>query len=292
MLNNSYTLGMKKRKLITNIIFYVVLILVICILDFPVYWMIKCSLADVSDIMNRDVSLAIEEVDFTAYKHVWNGTGFASNLFFKQYMLNSFIVVLTSSCISIVLAALAGYSLARFRYKFRKGIAQGILYVYMFPQMILTTPLLTLVIKMGLYNSLWSLIIVFCTFSLPYSIWMMRSYFSTLPMELEEAAMVDGCTRIGAIRRIMMPLSLPGIVATITYTFVLGWSNVIYPLAFITKESKKLVSIGFTSLISEDATQWNGVMAAAVLSSLPVIIVFLFLQKYLVGGLASGGVKS
>lgn len=111
-------------------------------------------------------------------------------------------------------------------------------------------------------------------------------------MELEEAAMVDGCTRIGAIRRIMMPLSLPGIVATITYTFVLGWSNVIYPLAFITKESKKLVSIGFTSLISEDATQWNGVMAAAVLSSLPVIIVFLFLQKYLVGGLASGGVKS
>ncbi len=286
------SLGMKKQKLIKNIVFYFFLVLIICFLDFPIYWMIKCSLTDVDQIMTRDVSLGITEVDFSAYEQVWNGTGFASNLQFRAYMANSFIVVLVSSGFSIILATLAGYSLARFRYKHRNGIAQGILYVYMFPQMILTTPLLTLVIKLGLYNSLWSLIIVYCTFSLPYSVWMMRSYFQTLPKELEEAAMVDGCTRLGAIRRIMMPLALPGIVATITYTFVLGWSNVIYPLAFITDESKKLVSIGFNSLISGDMTPWNGVMAAAVLSAMPVVLVFLFLQKYLVGGLASGGVKS
>ena len=158
--------------------------------------------------------------------------------------------------------------------------------------MILTTPLLALIIKMGLYNSLWSLILVYCSFSLPYSVWMMRSYFQTLSKELEEAAMVDGCTRIGAIYRIMVPLALPGIVATITYTFILGWSNVIYPLAFITDESKKLVSIGFLSLVAGDATPWNGVMAAAMLSALPVVLVFLFLQKYLVGGLSAGGVKA
>ncbi len=285
-------LGMRKQKLIKNIVFYFFLILIICVLDFPIYWMIKCSFTDVDQIMTRDVSLAMTELDPSAYAQVWTGTGFASQLQFKAYMANSFIVVLVSSGISIVLATLAGYSLARFRYKHRNGIAQVILYVYMFPQMLLTTPLLTLVIKMGLYNSLWSLIIVYCTFSLPYSIWMMRSYFQTLPKELEEAAMVDGCTRIGAIRRIMMPLALPGIVATITYTFVLGWSNVIYPLAFITDESKKLVSIGFNSLVSGDMTPWNGVMAAAVLSALPVVIVFLFLQKYLVGGLSAGGVKS
>ena len=130
------------------------------------------------------------------------------------------------------------------------------------------------------------------TVSPAMTMFLIRQYFLTLPKELEEAAMVDGCTRIGAIRRIMMPLALPGIVATITYTFVLGWSNVIYPLAFITDESKKLVSIGFNSLVSGDMTPWNGVMAAAVLSALPVVLVFLFLQKYLVGGLAAGGVKS
>ncbi len=286
------SIGMKKRKKINTVIFYFFLILIICILDFPIYWMIKCSFTDVDQIMTRDVSLAITEFDPSAYIQVWSGTGFARSLQFKAYIMNSFIVVLTSSLISIVLATLAGYSLARFRYKHRSGIAQGILYVYMFPQMVLTTPLLTLVIKLGLYNSLWSLILVYCTFSVPYSVWMMRSYFQSLPKELEEAGMVDGCTRIGAIRRIMMPLALPGVVATVTYTFVLGWSNVIYPLAFITNESKKLVSVGFNSLLSGDMTPWNGVMAAAVLSALPVVIVFLFLQKYLVGGLASGGVKS
>lgn len=285
-------LGVKKSRIIKKILFYLLLCIFIVCLDFPIYWMFKCSLTDVDKIMTRNVTLGINEINFSAYKQVWNGTGFANQLHFKQYLSNSFIVVLVSSGISIVLATIAGYSLARFRYKHRDGIAQGILYVYMFPQMILTTPLLALIIKMGLYNSLWSLILVYCSFSLPYSVWMMRSYFQTLSKELEEAAMVDGCTRIGAIYRIMVPLALPGIVATITYTFILGWSNVIYPLAFITDESKKLVSIGFLSLVAGDATPWNGVMAAAMLSALPVVLVFLFLQKYLVGGLSAGGVKA
>ena len=284
-------LGMKKTRIAKKILFYAGLILAICILDFPIYWMIKCSLTDVSNIMSRDVSVAIKEVNLSAYKQVITSTGFASQLKFMTYIKNSFIVVLASSAISIVLATLAGYSLARFKYKGRESISQAILYVYMFPQMILTTPLLVLVIKLNLYNNLWSLIIVYCTFSLPYSIWMMRSYFSTLPKELEEAAMVDGCTRLKAVRRIMMPLALPGIVATITYTFVLGWSNVIYPLSFITDESEKVVSVGFNSLIAGDMTPWNGVMAAAALSAIPVVLVFLFLQKYLIGGLSAGGVK-
>jgi multiple sugar transport system permease protein len=113
-----------------------------------------------------------------------------------------------------------------------------------------------------------------------------------LPKELEEAAMVDGCNRIQAIWKVMFPLAMPGVVATVTYSFIIGWSNVIYPLSFITDESKKLVSIGFLSLVSGDQTPWNGVMASAVISSMPVVLVFMFFQRYLVAGLASGGVKS
>jgi len=268
------------------------LVIAIVVLCFPLYWMVKSSLTPVEKILTKDVSLGIEELDVSSYVNVWNGTDYASKLKMKEYMLNSFIVVGVSTLISICIATLGGYSLARFRYKGRETLAQGILYVYMFPQMILTTPLLMLVIKLGLYNNLWSLIIVYCTFSLPYSIWMMRSYFRELPKELEEAAMVDGCNRLQAIWKVMFPLAMPGVVATVTYSFIIGWSNVIYPLSFITDESKKLVSIGFLSLVSGDQTPWNGVMASAVISSMPVVLVFMFFQRYLVAGLASGGVKS
>jgi len=282
----------KVKKITRKTLFFLTLIVAIIMIDFPIYWMIKSSLTSVDKIMTRDVSLGLTELDFSSYKNIWNGTDYAAQLKFKDYLWNSIVVVLTSSFISIAIATLAGYSLARFKYKKRDTIAQGILYVYMFPQMILTTPLLMLVIKLGLYNSLLSLIIVYCTFSLPYSIWMMRSYFNVLPKELEEAAMMDGCNKLQAVWKIMFPLALPGVVATVTYSFIIGWSNVIYPLTFITDESKKLVSIGFLSLISGDSTPWNGVMAAAVFSAVPVVILFMFLQRYLIGGLAAGGVKS
>jgi len=282
----------KLRKIRHYVLLYSIIVVVVVIVDFPVYWMIKTSLTTVDKVKTRDVKLGIHEFDVSSYVNVWNGTDYAARLEFRRYLYNSFVVVCISSLISITLASLAGYSLARFRYKRRETIAQGVLYVYMFPQMILTTPLLMLVIKFGLYDKLASLVVVYCTFSLPYSIWMMRSYFSTLPKELEEAAMVDGCNRLQAIWNVMAPLALPGIVATITYSFIIGWSNVIYPLCFINSESKKMISIGFLSLIAGDFTSWNGVMAAATLSSVPVVIVFLFLQKYLIGGLAVGGVKS
>jgi multiple sugar transport system permease protein len=280
------------RAIRHNIFLYGMLAIAITFLCFPVYWMVKSSLTPVEKILTKDVSLGITELDVSSYVKVWTGTDYAAKLKMREYLWNSLVVVGISTFISIVFATLGGYSLARFKYKRRETIAQGILYVYMFPQMILTTPLLMLVIKLGLYNKLWSLIIVFCTFSLPYSIWMMRSYFNELPRELEEAAMVDGCNRVQAIWKVMFPLAMPGVAATVTYSFIIGWSNVIYPLSFVTDESKKLVSIGFLSLVSGDQTPWNGVMASAVISSIPVVLIFMFFQRYLVAGLASGGVKS
>ena len=283
-------LGMRKQKLIKNIVFYFFLILIICVLDFPIYWMIKCSFTDVDQIMTRDVSLAMTELDPSAYAQVWTGTGFASQLQFKAYMANSFIVVLVSSGISIVLATLAGYSLARFRYKHRNGIAQVILYVYMFPQMLLTTPLLTLVIKMGLYNSLWSLIIVYCTFSLPYSIWMMRSYFLDIPYDLEQSALIDGCTYFQAFSKIVFPLAGPGIATTAIFSFNYSWNEFLYAL-ILTGSRTKTLPLGVYNWVSYESIDYGGLTATAILALIPIVIFYCFVQKGLVRGMTMGAVK-
>ncbi|HUX22833.1 MAG TPA: carbohydrate ABC transporter permease [Spirochaetia bacterium] len=282
----------RTRNVLRPLAFIFLAVIAICIVDFPVYWMVKTSLQPVNSIVTKNVSLGIDHWDFSGYKNVWLSLDYASHIAFRQNMINSFVVVGLASFISIVFAILAGYSLSRFKYRGREAISQGILYVYMFPQLVLVIPLLVLVIKLGLYNSLASLVIVYCTFALPYSIWMMKGYFAGIPRELEEAAMVDGCSRLAAIRRIILPVAAPGIVATVVYSFILGWNNVIYPLTFITQESRKVVAVGFLSLISGDVTPWNAVMAASVLTSIPVVILFLFLQTALVKGLTAGAVKS
>lgn len=280
------------RRVLRPSTYVLLAIIAIVLLDFPVYWMFKTSVQPVSSIVTKNVSLGITHWDFSGYKNVWLSLDYAMGLAFPRTMVNSFVVVGLSSLVSIIVAILAGYSLARFRYRGRRAISQGVLYIYMFPQIVLVIPLLVLIIRLGLYNSLASLIIVYCTFALPYSIWMMKGYFAGIPRELEEAAMVDGCSRIAAIRKVVLPVAGPGIVATVVYAFILGWNNIIYPLTFITHQSKMVVSISFLSLISGDVTPWNAVMAAAVLTSIPVVILFLFLQTALVRGLTAGAVKS
>lgn len=275
-----------------KILFIFIIIVIICIVNFPIYWMFRTSIQPVTSVVDNDISILPTSFDFSSYKKIWNSLDYASHIKFKNSLINSFLVVGSSMIISVILAIFAGYSLARYRYRGKKIISQGILYVYMFPRMMFVIPLLILIIKLHLYNTLTSLVIVYCTFSLPYSIWMMQGYFQSIPKELEEAAMIDGCSRFEAFRKIILPLVVPGISATAIYAFILGWNNVLYPLTFISLDTKQVVSVGFMSLISGDVTPWQGVMAASVLSSIPVVILFLFLQKSLVKGLTAGSVKS
>ncbi|MDK2897636.1 MAG: N,N-diacetylchitobiose transport system permease protein [Candidatus Atribacteria bacterium] len=284
-------IGWSWKKRISKVGFALIVLVLIVIIDFPVYWMIKTSIESPLDFMSKEISLLPQSISFENYKNIWHSLKYASHIKFRDNMVNSFVVVGISTLVSLVIAIPAAYSLTRFKYRHKESIAQGILYVYMFPQMILLIPLLILVSRLGLYNTLTSLIIVYCTFSLPYSIWMLRGYFLGLPPSLEEAAMIDGCTRLEAFRRITLPLASPGLVATAIYCFILGWDNVIYPLTFITYEHKKVLSIGFLSLISGDVTPWGGVMAASVITAIPVMILFWMLQRAIVQGMTAGAIK-
>jgi ABC-type glycerol-3-phosphate transport system permease component len=283
--------ALRARRFGSRLTLALVVIIAIIVLDFPIYWMFVTSMRPVSEIMSKDVSLLPKALDFSHYKNIWFSLSYAGQIHYKENLINSFVVVGSATALSVCIAILAGYSLARFKFRGKEAFAQGALYVYMFPQMILLIPLLILVMKIGLYNTRLSLIIVYCTFALPYSIWMMRGYFATIPVELEEAAIVDGCSRFRAMTKVTLPLAAPGVVATAIYAFILGWNDVIYPLTFISIERKTVVSVGFMSMISGDLTPWGGVMAASVMTSIPVLILFLILQKALVSGLTQGAVK-
>ncbi|MHA1507049.1 MAG: carbohydrate ABC transporter permease [Candidatus Asgardarchaeia archaeon] len=264
---------------------------VIAIVDFPVYWMIRTSIAPLSEIFKENLSLFPHNIDFSNYYKVWFAKDYASQLKFKNYLLNSFATAGVAALISVALGTLAGYSLSRFEYKGKEALAKSVLYMYMFPPTLLVIPLLIFVQKTGLYNTLTSLVIVFCTFGLPFSIWMMRGYLTSVPGELEEAALIDGCTKIKAFIKIIFPLSAPGVGATFIFCFILGWNNFIFPLAFISLEEKKVVSTGLLSMVAGDLTPWGGVMAGAVMIAVPVVIIFVLLQKSFIRGLTAGAIK-
>lgn len=282
-----------KNRLLKNTLFYVALVTIIFIINFPVIWMVLVSVQPLEKFFQRDLLKVVipSDVTFKHYYYVLFSKDYASDIMFPQLLLNSFIVSGAAMGVGVLISVLGGYSLARFRYRGRNLISQGSLYVYMFPKILLVTPLLVTVVAVGLFDSLFSLVGVYTSFVLPYALWMMRGYFISIPSELEGAAMIDGCTRFQAFLRVILPLATPGVVATAIYCFILSWNNVIYPLAFINSQEKQMLSVGFLSLLSGDLSPWNGIMAAATMTAIPVVLLFVVLQTGLVKGLAAGAVK-
>jgi multiple sugar transport system permease protein len=190
-----------------------------------------------------------------------------------------------------VISSLAAYSVVRFKYKFKGIIGRIILFAYLTPTSLLFIPLAIIVARLNLGNSLNGLIIVYLTFSLPLSTWLLQGYFRNVPRELEEQAMVDGSTRLGALFRILLPLSLPGLAAVAIFTFTGAWNELLLALIFITSESKRTVPLGINYLITSDVLPWGHLMAGAVLSSLPVMLLYFVAQRFMVSGATAGSVK-
>jgi ABC-type glycerol-3-phosphate transport system permease component len=256
-----------------------------CLILAPFLWMISTSLKDPAEVVLRDPTIIPRSFAVQNYADAFNRGNFG------RYVINSVAVALAVTILSLVLATLSGYAFARFRLFGGKAILLGILATQMFPAILLAIPLYILIRNLGLLNSLVGLVLVYTTFALPFCVWMMRNYFLSIPKDLDESAMVDGATRLQALWSVVLPVAMPGIAATGIFSFILSWNEFLYANTFISSADLRTLPVGLQSLIGEFTTDWGLLMAGAVITTMPIVIIFFFVQRRLTQGLASGAVK-
>lgn len=211
---------------------------------------------------------------------------------FLTWLFNSVLVSVLATAISIVLAILAAYSLARLRFRGATSFGTAVFITYLVPTTLLFLPMAQVVNRLGLADSVWALIVTYPTFLVPFCTWLLLGYFRTIPQEIEECAMVDGCTRFQALIRIVLPVAVPGIVCAVLFAFTISWNEFIYALTFISSTAQKTTSVGVTAeLIRGDIFYWGSLMAGAVLGSVPIVLVYVVFMDYYVSGLTQGAIK-
>lgn len=211
---------------------------------------------------------------------------------FTTFILNTLLVGLAVVAITVILAVPAAFSLGRMAGRWRGSLGIGIFLTYLIPPTLLFIPLSRIISLLGLQNSLWSLVLIYPTFTVPFCTWLLMSFFKSIPRDIEEQALIDGCSRLGAFNRIILPLSIPGIITVIVFAFTLVANEYIYALAFIQDSSKKTIGIGLTTeLVRGDVFYWGALMGGALIASIPVALIYTFFLDRIISGLAMGGVK-
>ena len=267
-----------------GIIYYTLLIIIALIIIFPIYYMGLISLKVPKDIY-RSPSLLPINATFENYIDLFTRLEFYKNI------ANSVFIATSATVISVSISSLAAYSLIRLRYRGRNIVGRLILFSYLTPAALLFIPLSVIINRMQLGNSRIGLIFVYLTFSAPLSTWLLMGFFRSIPVDLEEQAMVDGSTRIYALFRIVLPLAVPGLMAVAILTFTNAWNELLLGLIFITSPSKQTVPVAMSYLITGDVFRWGLIMAGAVAAAVPVMILYFLGQRFVVQGLAAGGVK-
>ncbi|MFL6053577.1 MAG: carbohydrate ABC transporter permease [Actinoallomurus sp.] len=255
----------------------------------PVYVMLSSSLKPLQDVAGTFRWIP-QRITFRPYVDMWRTVPLA------HYFVNSVIVSVGATVLSVVVAIFAAYAVSRYRFKGRRVFTVTVLSTQMFPGILFLLPLFLIYVGIGnatgiaLSGSRGGLILTFLTFSLPFSIWMLVGYFDSIPEGLDEAALVDGCGPLGALFRVVIPASLPGIVAVAIYGFMTSWSEVLFA-SVMTNDTTRTLAVGLRAYATETDVYWNQVMAASLVVSVPVVAGFLLLQRYLVAGLTAGAVK-
>jgi len=252
---------------------------------FPLYWLVKVSVTPNDLLYSEGIRLWPSRMTFEHFAFVLTHSDF------PRFFRNSLIVSTLTAALSTVLAALTGYALSRFAFRGKLTVSGLLLVTQMFPLVMLIAPIFKMLSPLGLTNSLTGLVIVYVAFNVPFACFLMQSFFDGIPRDLEEAAMIDGASRFTAFRQIILPLTLPGIAATVGFVFTAAWSEMIFALMLISSNEKATFPVGLLSFVSKFSVDFGQMMAAGVLALIPACLFFLLIQRYLVQGLTAGAVK-
>ena len=270
---------------IQDIVIVIGTFLIIGVTLFPFFWMIVSSLKPPTELLSRNIEFISSQSTWINYKGVFESG-------FLRFILNSILVCTMATIICVyMIAAPTAYAMSRYKFSGKNSIMAMVGFTQMFPWVILVTPIFMIFWVLRLANSYIGLIVVYIAITAPFSVYMLVGYFETIPKELDNAAAIDGCSALGTIFRVILPVSLPGLVATAAYTFAVTWNEFLFALTLMTQTEKKTVPVGVANFFGQYSADWGKVMAASAIAAIPTVIFFAIIQRHLIKGLVAGSVK-
>ncbi|WP_026791112.1 carbohydrate ABC transporter permease [Pleomorphomonas oryzae] len=276
---------MTRKRLVLTVLHRLAVLAYVAFALFPLFWLLKVSVTPTSLLYTEGIRLWPSRASLEHYEFVLTHSSFPT------FFLNSTIVSASTAVIVTIVSSLAGYAMSRFVFRGKYWIVALLLLTQMFPLVMLIAPMFKMLSPLGLTNSLTGLVIVYVAFNVPFATFLMQSFFDGIPKDLEDAAMIDGATRFTAFRQIILPLTLPGIAATLGFVFTAAWSELLFALMLISGEKATTFPVGLLSFVSKFSVDFGQMMAAGVLALIPACLFFLLIQRYLVQGLTAGAVK-
>lgn len=277
----------KKIRGKKNVFLCIAAVLLLCVLLFPVFWIVVTSLKTEQEIFQIPPTIIPEQLNLKSYAAQVETGDF--NMF--RSFGNSFLISVGAMLIAVVLAVPASYGIAKYRFKGRGFILLSFLVTQMLPVAVLLTPMFMLFKGMHVYNTPMAAILADATIGIPFSILILKNYFASIPKELEEAAYIDGCNRFSAFIRVLIPIAKPGVMVCAIFSFLYAWGDLAYGMTFIIDQQKRPITAGIFNFMGQYGTKWSYLTAFAVVTIIPVALIFIFMQKYIISGMTSGAVK-
>lgn len=270
-----------------NVICCIFSVVILIVLLFPLYWTLVTSLKTEQEIF---------QIPPTLWPNVLNTKSYTAQLDHGDFNMfrsfgNSLLISLGATVISVVLAVPASYGISKYKFRFRKGVLLTFLVTQMLPVSVLLTPMFLMFKNMHLYNTWLSAILADATIGIPFSVLILKNYFASIPNEMEEAAYIDGCGKFGSFFRVLIPIAKPGIIVCAIFSFLYAWGDLAYSMTFILEQEARPITAGIYNFMGQYGTKWSYLTAYAIVTIIPVALIFIFMQKYIISGMTSGAVK-